>query len=765
MNRSIGILLLCLLSACQSRNELPISRPRDPWVIRSVLDQKPRMISLALHDQGYVAYDAARCMPYKIWKGGIHLNGAAYNNIKTVQPTSWGKHYWQSSDEVSLWSAKMRDQSIPIKPVFKGYIIENEQIRFQYELQLPHGQKVKITEQPEFLLNEARAAVFNQRFVLGPVPAGMQIFYNDQPLKGNHTTLISWKWPALPPVVPPGVNVSASGVQYWLDRSGCNTCHEMEQPTVGPAYRQIAARYKRDEITVRTLSEKVKSGGSGVWGEVAMSPHPQLNEADIQRMVSYILSLKSQDPAPVARPQKPVAGTIPPVSKTPGFGIPLSSLHPGLTLSTIRPAWFRPRVGGMDFHPDGRLLVATWDSLGAVYALRGVETGDTNQIRIQPIATGLHEPLGLKVVHGEIFVMQKNELTQLIDHDGDGQIDEYRAICNSFGVTADFHEYSYGLAYKDNHFYASLGLAMRLMEHELQHPDRGTVIKIDRNGDFEKIATGLRQCNGIGLGIDGQLFVTENQGRWVPACKLIHVQPGKFYGCRKESGNRFDGLRETPPAVWLPQDEIGNSPGQPTVIPHGPYRGQMLHSEVTHGGLKRVFLEKVNGQYQGCVFRFTQGLEAGINRLAWGPDGALYVGGVGMNGNWAWNDRQYGLQRLQWNDQITFELLAVRALSDGFELEFTLPLKDGMGINPENYTIWQWRYEATPQYGGPKLDLHQLIVRRIHRSNDRKKVYLSIPGLKAGYVIYFLLSEDLRSSDSQRLWTGETWYTLNQIPE
>ena len=55
----------------------------------------------------------------------------------------------------------------------------------------------------------------------------------------------------------------------------------------------------------------------------------------------------------------------------------------------------------------------------------------------------------------------------------------------------------------------------------------------------------------------------------------------------------------------------------------GPYKGQMLHGDVTHGGIKRDFLEMVNGEYQGAVFRFTQGLAAGVNRLRWGPDGAF----------------------------------------------------------------------------------------------------------------------------------------------
>src|SRR5690606_19052417 len=124
--------------------------------------------------------------------------------------------------------------------------------------------------------------------------------------------------------------------------------------------------------------------------------------------------------------------------------------------------------------------------------------------------------------------------------------------------------------------------------------------------------------------------------------------------------------KETAPAIWLPQNEIGNSPTEPVLIREGPYKGQMLHGDMAHGGIKRDFLEKINGRYQGAVFRFSQGFEAGVNRLAWGPDGALYVGQVGMKGGgWSWKDKLAGLQKITFNGKITFEMLAVRALPDG----------------------------------------------------------------------------------------------------
>ena len=142
--------------------------------------------------------------------------------------------------------------------------------------------------------------------------------------------------------------------------------------------------------------------------------------------------------------------------------------------------------------------------------------GDTNKIKVKRIASGLAEPLGIEVVNGEIFVLQKQELTHLIDLDGDGIIDEYQAVCNSWGVTGDFHEFAFGLIYKEDHFYVTLGMAMRLMSGEKQKPDRGRTIKISMDGSYEWINYGLRMPNGIGLGNDGELFETDNQGEWIP---------------------------------------------------------------------------------------------------------------------------------------------------------------------------------------------------------------------------------------------------------
>lgn len=445
------------------------------------------------------------------------------------------------------------------------------------------------------------------------------------------------------------------------------------------------------------------------------------------------------------------------------------SVHPSYDLTQARPWDFPPKVGGMDFMSDGRLAISTWDPSGSVYLLTNVESGDPAQIKVQRIASGLAEPLGLKVIHDTIYIMQKQELTRLVDNDGDGLIDEYQCVSNKWQTSGNFHEFSFGLAEKNGDLYATLATDILPggASAPNQPPSRGHAVRFDLpSGDIIYIASGLRTPNGIGIGIDNEIFVADNQGDWLPSSKILHITQDAWFGSRSVDFEGTASLKEKPPVVWLPQDEIGNSPSTPLVINDGPYKGQMIHGEVTHGGVKRVFVEKINGEYQGVVFRFIQGLEAGINRMVWGPDGALYVGGIGNPGNWQQSGKLwYGLQRLKYNSKPTFEMLAVRAKTDGVEIEFTEPLKEGDGWNVNDWEVKQWRYVPTKDYGGPKVDNVNLKVLGAYVSADRKKVSLKLDGMKAGHVVYIHMKNAYVSDSGLPLWSTEAWYTMNQIPQ
>jgi len=77
-----------------------------------------------------------------------------------------------------------------------------------------------------------------------------------------------------------------------LKKSGCTACHAVDKKVIGPAYQDVAAKYKGDAGAAAKLADKVKKGGSGVWGPVPMPPNTQVSDADIKTMVAYVLALK-----------------------------------------------------------------------------------------------------------------------------------------------------------------------------------------------------------------------------------------------------------------------------------------------------------------------------------------------------------------------------------------------------------------------------------------------------------------------------------------
>jgi len=80
--------------------------------------------------------------------------------------------------------------------------------------------------------------------------------------------------------------------QALMQKDGCAACHAIDKKIVGPAYQDVAAKYKGDKDAMAKLTDKVKKGGSGVWGPIPMPPNAQVSDADIKNLVSWILTLK-----------------------------------------------------------------------------------------------------------------------------------------------------------------------------------------------------------------------------------------------------------------------------------------------------------------------------------------------------------------------------------------------------------------------------------------------------------------------------------------
>ncbi|MGC3972185.1 MAG: c-type cytochrome [Pirellulales bacterium] len=475
-----------------------------------------------------------------------------------------------------------------------------------------------------------------------------------------------------------------------------------------------------------------------------------------------LTSESAENLALVEGPKEPAAPDA-----TPGFGQKLTSLHPALAVRDLRDEALTLRISGMAMRGPGELIFTTWD--GDLYSLDVSAIPEAGSPPFRRIAQGLSEPMGLTVSGGRIFVTEKNEVTELIDEDGDGAFETYRCLSHDWPCTMDYHEYLFGAVVQDSHllFSSSVGMNVRNTDNR-QAPLRGSVIKVHVDtGKTEIVAGGLRTPDGIGLGPRGTLLVTDNQGEWLPANKLIAVEKGSFYQFRsREPWHPFDQMQATPPAVWLPQGEIANSPTEPFLLPAawGPYAGHVLFGDATFGGLQRAFLEEVDGVAQGAVFPFSQGFQHLFHRFALNKAGELFAGGIARGSDKEFIHRVSGLSHIRYTGKEVFEPLAARLRSNGLEIEFTMPLAEGHGWDPAGYYVTRWTYQGTQTYGGAKVLHRRAAVNSATVSADRRRVFLEIPDVCEGEVLHVRIPETLPSAGGLSLWTGEFWFTVNRVP-
>jgi glucose/arabinose dehydrogenase len=434
-------------------------------------------------------------------------------------------------------------------------------------------------------------------------------------------------------------------------------------------------------------------------------------------------------------------------------------------------------VGGMDWLPDGRLALST--RRGQVWLVENALAADPRDARFSLFAEGLQEGLGLAVVDGAIHVVQRGELSRLVDRDGDGRCERIETISNRWGNSGHYHEFAFGLPRdKAGNFYVSLNVSFgdpQWWHGRSSVPDRGWVVQIAPDGSTRPFALGLRSPSGLGVNAEGDLFATDNQGDWMPACPIFHLKEGAFYGhpaslnwtpayreAKRTASDTNPPERErTPAAVWIPYDwsrSAGSLVPDTTGGRFGPFEGDLFVAELTNGYVLRAQLERVGGEYQGAVFPFRRRVGSAV-RVLFAPDGTLFAGLTERG--WGGQSPGSGIARLRWSGVTPLEIERVQLVQDGFELTFTEPL--AADLTPQQCALTLYDYDWWWEYGSPVRNLHTAEVTRVATSPDRRSVRLTCAGLEAGWIARLKLS-GVAGADGKPLLHDEFAYTINQLP-
>ena len=438
-------------------------------------------------------------------------------------------------------------------------------------------------------------------------------------------------------------------------------------------------------------------------------------------------------------------------------------------------------VGALEALPDGRLAVAS--RRGEIWMVSDPAGAAP---RWQRFAHGLHEVLGLAWRDGWLYATQRPEVSRLRDSTGTGTADTYETVADGWGVSGDYHEYAFGSKFDaDGNIWVVLCLTGSF---DSKVPFRGWAMRITPDGRTIPTTSGVRSPGGIGFDCAGNVLYTDNQGPWNGSCALKHLVPGDFVGhpggfqwydlapemgerpAEPKSGSRWADevkriSRLRPPAVVFPYGLMGNSAAgvvcDTSAGKFGPFAGQMLVSDQSHSMLMRCFLETIDGVMQGACFKFREGFSSGSLALQFAADGSLYVGGT----NRGWGSRgagDFALERVTWTGKVPFEILAMRAVPGGFELEFTEPVDPATATNLEHYAARGFTYIYQSDYGSPVVDEAPCPVEKAVASPDGRRVTLTLASLREG-VIHEVKAPGVRSVTGLPLLHDTGWYMLNRF--
>lgn len=423
----------------------------------------------------------------------------------------------------------------------------------------------------------------------------------------------------------------------------------------------------------------------------------------------------------------------------------------------------RARFTGLDFYSDGRLAVCSWD--GDVWLVDVDEV--QKSVSWRRIASGMFQPLGLRIVDEKIHVTCRDQLVILHDLNGDDEIDFYECLNNDHQVTEHFHEFAMGLQTDaaGNFYYAKSG------QHGLPAvvPHHGTLLKVSKDGlETTILANGFRAANGVCLNPDGSFFVTDQEGFWNPKNRINWVKvdsDGKprFYGnmlgyhdVKDESDDAME-----PPLCWI-TNAFDRSPGELLWVDSekwGPLDGALLNLSYGYGKVFLVPHQRVGERMQGGMIELPiKPFPTGVMRGRFHPlDQHLYLCGMFA---WAGDATEPGgLYRLRPTGEPMRLPTGLRATEQGIELTFSESL-DPDSVRPDNVQIKVWSIKRTANYGSKHYDEHELEIVNATLGEGGKTVLLDVSDLAPTWCMEIKFS--FRGTDNE-LVQGVIHNTIHEL--
>ena len=386
-------------------------------------------------------------------------------------------------------------------------------------------------------------------------------------------------------------------------------------------------------------------------------------------------------------------------------------------------------IGDHDFFSNGDGAVCTMT--GEVWIVRGID--DTlAKLKWKRFATGLHQPQGLMVINDKIHVLGRDQITRLVDLNGDDEADRYECVTNAMITSPSGHDYITGLQRDaEGRFYFASG-------------NQG-VCRVKPGSLVEVLATGFRNPNGLGLSKSGIITTSVQEGDWTPTSAVSEVKPGGYYGF----GGPKPGITTEQPLIYLPRGVDNSSGGQAFV--EGKRFGfpeeTMLHFSCGACTGFAVLRDTSTGIAQGAAWQLPADFLSGAQRGRFHPkDGQLYVSG--MYGWGCYGPKDGNLQRVRFTGgkdapQSNFPV-KWEPRQNGVMVTFRKPLDKAVASQVKQHFVHAWNYLYSGAYGSqewsvkhPKVAGHDVLeVTSAQVMPDGKTVFLEVPELPVANQVH-----------------------------
>jgi glucose/arabinose dehydrogenase len=380
-------------------------------------------------------------------------------------------------------------------------------------------------------------------------------------------------------------------------------------------------------------------------------------------------------------------------------------------------------TAGHDFTINGDCYVAT--AHGDVWKVAGIDE-ELKAVKWHRFATGLYQPLGLRVVKDQVYVLGRDQITRLHDTNKDGEADFYEAFNNDLMIGGGGHSYATCLETdpKGNFYF------IRCAEGT---PHGGVLLKVAADGSkLSVIATGFRNPNGLGVGPNGVITAADQQGGWVPETRLDVIKPGGFYGFMPMHKRKVAPKAYDPPLMWIPR-VLDNSAGGQVWVPKnqwGPFSGELIHFSYGRCTMMHIIRDGPNGGAMPIGGRFL----SGACRGRFNPkDGHLYV--TGLLGWQTAAIRDGCLQRVRYTGALLQQPIRMKVYANGIRLTFSAALDKKIAEDIESWSLEQWNYKWTSAYGSKDWSVKNptkqgrdvIVIQSAKLLSDGKSVFLQMP--------------------------------------